>query len=75
MLRKNHFEKKIGGILLNDTGRKVFVEEWENRLRATIKHRQLGREVSYRRLIRMEIYKLEKHLIGEQEFKPFVSRW
>ena len=75
MLRKNHFEKKIGGILLNDNGRKIFVEEWENRLRATIKHRQLGREVSYRRLIRMELYKLEKHLIGEQGFAPFVSRW
>lgn len=75
MLRKNHFEKKLDGILLNDNGRRVFVEEWENRLRATIKHRQLGREVSYRRLIRMELYKLEKHLIGEQEFKPFVSRW
>ena len=75
MLRKNHFEKKIGGILLNDNGRRIFVEEWENRLRATIKHRQLGREVSYRRLIRMDLYKLEKHFIGEQEFKPFVSRW
>lgn len=75
MLRTAHFEKKANGILLNDKGRKVFVEEWENRLRTTIKHRELGREVSYRRLIRMELYKLEKHLIGEQNFEPFVSRW
>ncbi|MGI6414017.1 MAG: type I-B CRISPR-associated endonuclease Cas1b [Syntrophomonadaceae bacterium] len=75
MLKSSHFEKKTNGILLNDKGRKVFVEEWENRLRTTIKHRELGREVSYRRLIRMELYKLEKHLIGEKEYIPFISRW
>lgn len=75
MLRNSHFEKKANGILMNDKGRKIFVEEWENKLRTTIKHRQLGREVSYRRLIRMDLYKLEKHLMGEQSFEPFVSRW
>ena len=69
------FESKANGILMNDKGRKIFVEEWENKLRTTIKHRQLGREVSYRRLIRMELYKLEKHLMGEKVFQPFVSRW
>lgn len=75
MLKSVDFEKKAGGILLNDKGRQAFVSEWENRLRTTIKHRQIGREVSYRRLIRLELYKLEKHLMGEQEYQPFVSRW
>jgi CRISPR-associated protein Cas1 len=75
MLRSAHFESKANGILMNDKGRKIFVEEWENKLRTTIKHRQLGREVSYRRLIRMDLYKLEKHLMGERIFQPFVSRW
>jgi CRISPR-associated protein Cas1 len=75
MLRKPHFEKRTNGIFMNDKGRKVFIEEWEKRLQTTIKHRQLGRNVSYRRLIRMELYKLEKHLIGEREYEPFVSRW
>lgn len=75
MLKTAHFENKLDGILMNDKGRRIFVEEWENRLRTTIKHRQLGREVSYRRLIRMELYKLEKHLMEEQTYKPFISRW
>ena len=75
MLRANHFEAKAGGILLNDMGRQVFITEWENRLRKTIKHRQIGREVSYRRLIRLELYKLEKHLMGEKEYTAYVSRW
>lgn len=75
MLRNTHFEKKVNGILMNDKGRRIFIEEWENKLRTTIKHRQLGREVSYRRLIRMELYKLEKHLMGETLFEPYISRW
>lgn len=75
MLKANNFEARTGGIILNDTGRQVFISEWENRLRTTIKHRQIGREVSYRRLIRLELYKLEKHLMGEKEYTPYVSRW
>ena len=53
----------------------IFVEEFDNRLKTTIKHKNLGRNVSYRRLVRMELYKIEKHLIGEEEYKPFVSGW
>ena len=75
MLKSTHFENKANGILMNDKGRDVFVKEWENRLKTTIKHRELGREVSYRRLIRMELYKLEKHLMAEKDFEPFFSRW
>ncbi|WP_427338326.1 type I-B CRISPR-associated endonuclease Cas1b [Caloranaerobacter sp. DY30410] len=75
MITKNDFEEDMGGILLKDKGKKVFVEEFDKRLKTTINHRQLGRKVSYRRLVRMELYKLEKHLIGESEFEPYISRW
>jgi CRISPR-associated protein Cas1 len=56
-------------------GPKRFVEELDKRLRTTIMHRSVGRKVSYRRLIRLEIYKIEKHIMGEKEYKPFVSQW
>jgi len=75
MLTGKHFDKKSGGILLKDEGRKVFIQEMDDRLKRTIDYKKLGRKVSYRRLIRMELYKLEKHLIGEQEYEPFVSMW
>lgn len=75
MLKKNHFQKKLGGIVLNDSGRTLFIKEFENKISTTIRHRELGRNVSYRRLIRMELYKLEKHLMGEKKYEPFVARW
>ncbi|MEQ8172343.1 MAG: type I-B CRISPR-associated endonuclease Cas1b [Candidatus Eremiobacterota bacterium] len=75
MLKNTHFEKKSGGIFLNDKGRELFLKEMEERERTTIDHKKLGRKVSYRRLIRMDLYKLEKHLIGEEDYEPYVSGW
>lgn len=75
MITKKDFEKEMGGILLKEKGRKTFVQEFNNKIRTTISHRGLGRKVSYRRLIRMELYKLQKHLMGEEKYSPYVSRW
>ncbi|WP_067929304.1 type I-B CRISPR-associated endonuclease Cas1b [Alicyclobacillus shizuokensis] len=75
MLKPSHFVKGSGGVLLNDTGRAIFIKQWDERLQQTIQPRELGRPVSYRRLIRMELYKLEKHLLGEKAYVPFVARW
>lgn len=75
MITKDDFEPDMGGILLKEKGKKTFVEQFDKKLVSTIKHKELGRNVSYRRLIRMELYKLEKHLIGEEKYEPYVSRW
>lgn len=32
-------------------------------------HKDLGRQVSYQYLLRLESYKLIKHLIGEKEYE------
>lgn len=75
MIDKNSFEKEMGGIQLKEKGRKIFVNAFNERLQATIRHRQLGRNVSYQRLIRMEAYKLQKHFMEEEAYAPFISRW
>jgi CRISPR-associated protein Cas1 len=75
MIGPGDFEKDSGGIFLKEKGRKRFVEEYDKRLATTINHRAVGHPVSYRRLIRMELYKVEKHIIGEETYKPFVSQW
>ncbi len=75
MLSKADFERDMGGVLLKEKGKKKFVEELEKRLKATIKHRSTNRKVSYRRLLRLELYKLEKHLMGESDYEPFIAQW
>lgn len=75
MLKETHFMTELEKVYLNEKGRAIFVREFEEKLKSTIKHDKLKRNVSYRRLIRMELYKLEKHMMGEAEYKPFVARW
>jgi len=60
---------------LNEEGRKIFVRAFDEKLSTTIKHRKLGRNISYRRLIRLECYKLIKHLMGHETYKPFEIWW
>ncbi|MCW1298622.1 MAG: subtype I-B CRISPR-associated endonuclease Cas1, partial [Candidatus Parvarchaeota archaeon] len=45
------------------------------KLKTTIMHKELKRKVSYQKLIRLECYKLIKHLIGEKEYEGFKSGW
>ena len=75
MLSAKDFENYGGGTLLSESGRKKYVQEMENKLSSTFYHRRLKRNVSYQTLIRLELYKIEKHLIGQEEYSPFVSRW
>jgi len=74
MLKATHFVKELNGIYLNEKGRTIFIKEFDDRLKSTIKLKDIG-NVSYRRLIRIELYKLEKHFMGEKEYTPFVARW
>jgi len=62
-----HFESRLGGIYMNEEGRKIFVRQWDERLRQTVYHRNLERHVSYERLIRLECYKLIRHLLDPKQ--------
>ncbi len=74
-IQQKHFDRKLNKCLLNTTGKKIFVKALEDRLQETIRHRSLGRSVSYRHLIKLECYKLAKHLLAMEEYKPFKMYW
>ena len=60
---------------LDEKGRKTVVKEYDERLKTMINHKKLERQGSYRDLIRLECYKLVKHLIGAQEYEGFKIWW
>lgn len=74
-IQEKHFDKKLNKCLLNTNGKKIFVKALEDRLQETIQHRSLKRNVSYRHLVKLECYKLSKHLLGIEEYKPFKMYW
>lgn len=74
-IQEKHFDKKLNRCLLNTVGKKIFVKALEDRLNETFKHRSLNRSVSYRHLVKLECYKLSKHLLEIEEYKPFKMYW
>lgn len=75
MITKKDFDKNMEEIILSEDGRKKFITELDNRMKTTINHRHLGKSVSYRRLIRLELYKIQKHIMGEKDYVPYQSLW
>jgi CRISPR-associated protein Cas1 len=75
MIQHSDFDRHLNYCYLKPSARKIFVKEFEEKLTTTIEHRKLKRKVSYRRLIRLECYKLVKHLLGETEYEPFKIWW
>jgi len=74
-IQDKHFDKKLNRCLLNTAGKKIFVKALEDRLNETFKHRSLNRSVSYRHLVKLECYKLAKHFLEMEEYKPFKMYW
>ncbi|WP_300229657.1 type I-B CRISPR-associated endonuclease Cas1b [uncultured Bacteroides sp.] len=74
-IQAKHFDKKMNKCLLNVSGKKIFIKAIEDRLQETIQHKSLKRSVSYRHLVKLECYKLAKHLLSMEEYKPFKMYW
>lgn len=74
-IQAKDFDHQLNSCLLKESGRKTFVRIWEERINETFMHPVLKRNVSYKHLIKLECYKLSKHLLGMEEYKPFKARW
>ncbi len=74
-ITENDFDNDSNFLYLKEKAKRKVLEEYDKRLENTIFHKELGREVSYRYLIRLECYKLIKHLIGEKEYEAFKMWW
>lgn len=74
-IQASDFEQRLNSVVLKEKAKKTFVTSFEERLQETIQHRNLKRNVSYKHLIKLECYKLSKHLLGLEEYKPFKMWW
>jgi len=74
-MKPSHFDKGLDSCVLSDAGKRLFLGALEDRLATTIRHRRLGKHVSYRHLIRLECYKLIRHLTGVEPYRAFRAWW
>lgn len=68
---EKHFDSKYNYALLNDEGKKLFIDAFEDRINQTFLHTKLKRQVSYKHAIKLDGYKLVKYILEDKEFKPF----
>ena len=74
IIKRSDFKSDIG-YYLKDDARKKFLKVYDEKMNTTIMHRDLHRKVSYRRLLRLEAYKLVKHILGDKKYKSFRMWW
>lgn len=74
-ISEKSFTKKLNYLHLTQDASRQIAQELDTRLAKTIQHKELGKKVSYRHLIRLECYKLIKHLLDEKEYEPFKIWW
>lgn len=74
MLSEEDFDREVG-VLLKDRGKKLFLKEYQDKLNTTLNHPELNRKVSYKYLLRLECYKLIKHILGDKKYSSFKMWW
>lgn len=75
MIQRSDFDFQVNGCYLKESGRKKVIKAWDEKLNETIRHRSLGRNVSYKHLVKLECYKLVKHILHIEDYKPFKAWW
>lgn len=68
---EKHFDKKVNYCLLNEEGRKIFIEAFEQRMESVFVNKKLHRKVTYRTAIKLDCYKLIKYILEGKEFVPY----
>lgn len=68
------FENELDGCLLTEDGRLTVLEAYEETLDRTVEHPRLKRNVSYKTLIRTDVYSLKKHVLTNEPYRP-TERW
>jgi CRISPR-associated protein Cas1 len=74
-ISERDFAQDLNCCYLKESGRRTILKEWDARLQTTIEHRKLQRKVSYERLIRLECYKLVKHVTDVEPYVGFRAWW
>ncbi len=69
VIKQEHFAEELNFCYLNEQGKKIFLAEYQKKLETTINNARLKRNISYQRLIRIECFKLIKHILGEKGYR------
>ena len=75
IVRAEHFESVLGVSRLTASGRRLFLQQFEQRLNTEIEHPVFQYKATYRRSLELQARLLARHVLGElAEYRPFQVR-
>lgn len=74
-LDETHFDNGLQGTVLSEKGRRLVLKTFQEKMEDTITHKGLKRKVTYRRMIRLECYKLLNDLTLGELYHPLIAWW
>lgn len=74
-ITEKSFTEGLNGLQLTEKASRIIMQELDEKLKTTVFHKELNKKVSYQFLIRLELYKLIKHILGEKDYKGFEMWW
>lgn len=72
-LSKLHFTYSLDKVLLNKEGTSIFIQEFETTLQSVVSLQ--NSKISYRSIIKREIYKIENAIKNDKKYNGFLMRW
>ncbi|MBZ4655791.1 MAG: CRISPR-associated protein Cas1 [Thermoanaerobacter sp.] len=75
ILKETHFDKNINLAYLKEDGRKLVMKAFDEKMQTTVRHKTLKRNISYNKFIQLELYRLIKHIIGDDTYKSLKIWW
>ncbi|MFQ6055516.1 MAG: CRISPR-associated endonuclease Cas1 [Methanosarcinales archaeon] len=74
-LTMDDFKKDLDTYYLSESGKKVFLKEYETRKNTEIKHPLFGYKTTYKHCFELQVRLFSKYLIGEvDKYIPFIWR-
>ena len=74
-ITEKSFTRELNYLHLTKEASKLIARAMDERFETTIMHQSLDRKVSYQYLMRLECYKLMKHIIGDKDYEGFKMWW
>lgn len=75
IITADDFEYFSKGIMLKEKGKEIFVNNFEDKMNATISLIDIEGKISYKNLIQKEAENLERYFLYGIEYKPFIAKW
>jgi CRISPR-associated protein Cas1 len=74
-IKEDDFTKHLNYLHLSPKASHLIIDKFDEKMKTTIHHKTLDKDVSYQYLMRLEAYKLIKHIMGEKEYDGFKIWW